>query len=168
MRSDAMKLVRPIVEQEYGFLDPDNVDDDAEGDGILAENKENAAKYLKENYFVFAVCPVNFLCSLTYDDVQGRQGDQPKHPYRHPAIGKVLKRVWFAAGRESHGVKFSPYFNPISLTMIALIVTFVRLSLYPLTYLIIFYPADQMVHPRMVYRSIRQGQLHTRQRSRDI
>ncbi|KZT31613.1 hypothetical protein SISSUDRAFT_1067615 [Sistotremastrum suecicum HHB10207 ss-3] len=101
-----MKIVRPVVKEAYGFQE---AGDDDDADEIKEANQALATKYLEGNYFVFA----------------GRQGDQPKHPYQHPAISKIIKKVWFA-NRQDDGILFDSYFNPIPITLIAFVVTLIR------------------------------------------
>lgn len=45
--------------------------------------------------------------------------------FEHRIVRAAISKMWFADGLESYGVKYAEHFNPISLSIIALVATMV-------------------------------------------
>jgi hypothetical protein len=51
----------------------------------------------------------------------------PLHKYRHPIIQKVINITWFRSEQDA-GIVFREYFAPISIELIGLALTVVRIK----------------------------------------
>jgi hypothetical protein len=116
---ETKKRILHIVEAQYDF-------DTSHAPNSISSNAALAQALLSGMAFVYRVCP--FLIT-TYKSPTISQEIDPDgtrhHPYRHPALQKVINITWFQR-KDDGGVVFHQHFSPLSVPAIAFILTVVR------------------------------------------